>query len=98
MLCVRSCWRGAGAGGSSRQRRGGSIGSCGPRSNLDVGEVESGAFWVEFIRGLKQRGLDGVRLAISDQHEGLKAAIARVLGCPWQRCTVHFLRDMVREW
>ncbi len=62
---------------------------------LDVGEVESGAFWVEFIRGLKQRGLDGVRLAISDQHEGLKAAIARVLGCPWQRCTVHFLRDMV---
>jgi len=36
-----------------------------------------------------------VRLAISDQHEGLKGAIARVLGCPWQRCTVHFTRDMV---
>jgi putative transposase len=62
---------------------------------LDVGEVESGAFWVEFLRSLRTRGLDGVRLAISDQHEGLKAAIARVLGCPWQRCTVHFLRDMV---
>src|SRR3954454_14899088 len=62
---------------------------------LDVGEVESGAFWVEFLRSLKQRGLDGVRLAISDQHEGLKAAIARVLSCSWQRCTVHFLRDMV---
>jgi transposase-like protein len=62
---------------------------------LDVGEVESGAFWVEFLRSLKQRGLDGVRLAVSDQHEGLKSAIARVLGCPWQRCTVHFLRDMV---
>jgi putative transposase len=62
---------------------------------LDVGEVESGAFWVEFLRGLKQRGLDGVRLAVSDQHEGLKAAIARVMGCPWQRCTVHFTRDMV---
>jgi putative transposase len=62
---------------------------------LDVGEVESGAFWVEFLRSLKKRGLDGVRLAISDQHEGLKAAIARVLACPWQRCTVHFLRDMV---
>jgi putative transposase len=62
---------------------------------LDVGEVESGAFWVEFLRSLKKRGLDGVRLAVSDQHEGLKAAIARVLGCPWQRCTVHFLRDMV---
>ena len=62
---------------------------------LDVGEVESGAFWVEFLRSLKKRGLDGVRLAISDQHEGLKGAIARVIGCPWQRCTVHFLRDMV---
>ncbi len=62
---------------------------------LDIGEVESGAFWVEFLRSLKKRGLDGVRLAISDQHEGLKTAIARVLACPWQRCTVHFLRDMV---
>jgi putative transposase len=62
---------------------------------LDVGEVESGAFWVEFLRSLKKRGLDGVRLAISDQHEGLKGAIARILACPWQRCTVHFLRDMV---
>jgi len=62
---------------------------------LDIGEVESGAFWVEFLRSLNKRGLDGVRLAISDQHEGLKTAIARVLGCAWQRCTVHFLRDMV---
>ena len=62
---------------------------------LDVGEVESGAFWIEFLRSLKKRGLDGVRLAVSDQHEGLKGAIARVLACPWQRCTVHFLRDMV---
>jgi putative transposase len=62
---------------------------------LDIGQVESGAFWVEFLRSLNQRGLAGVRLAISDQHEGLKAAIARVLACPWQRCTVHFLRDMV---
>jgi putative transposase len=62
---------------------------------LDVGEVESGSFWVEFLRGLKKRGLSGVRLAVTDQHEGLKAAVARVLGCPWQRCTVHFTRDMV---
>ena len=62
---------------------------------LDVGEVESGSFWVEFLRGLKRRGLAGVRLAITDQHEGLKQAVARVLGCPWQRCTVHFTRDMV---
>jgi transposase-like protein len=61
---------------------------------LDLGEVESGAFWVEFLRSLRSRGLGGVRLCVSDAHEGLKAAIARVLSCPWQRCTVHFVRDM----
>jgi putative transposase len=61
---------------------------------LDIGEVESGAFWVEFLRGLVARGLSGVRLAISDEHQGLKAAIERVLACPWQRCTVHFVRNM----
>jgi transposase-like protein len=55
--------------------------------DLDVGEVESGAFWVEFLRGLRARGLADVRLCASDAHEGLKGAIARVLGCPWQRCT-----------
>jgi putative transposase len=62
---------------------------------LDIGEVESGAFWVDFLRGLKARGLHGVALAVSDHHDGLKAAIARILACPWQRCTVHFTRDMV---
>jgi putative transposase len=61
---------------------------------LDLGEVESEAFWVEFLRSLRSRGLDGVRLAISDHHEGLKNAIARILGCPWQRCAVHFVRAM----
>ena len=61
---------------------------------LDVDEVESGSFWVEFLRGLRARGLGGVQLCITDQHEGLKAAVARVLGVPWQRCTVHFARDM----
>jgi putative transposase len=61
---------------------------------LDVGEVESGSFWVEFLRGLKRRGLAGVKLCVTDQHEGLKHAVARVLGVPWQRCTVHFTRDM----
>ena len=61
--------------------------------SLDVGEAETEAFWREFLRGLVKRGLTGVQLAISDAHEGLKAAIAQVLGCPWQRCTVHFLRD-----
>jgi putative transposase len=61
---------------------------------LDVGEIESEAFWVEFLRSLRARGLSGVRLAISDHHEGLKHAIERVLACPWQRCTVHFVRNM----
>src|SRR5512132_499465 len=62
---------------------------------LDVGEAETESFWREFLRSLRARGLDGVRLCISDAHAGLKAAIAKVLGCPWQRCTVHFLRDML---
>ena len=61
---------------------------------VDVGATESGAFWREFLRGLVARGLHGVELVISDAHQGLKAAIQQVLGCPWQRCTVHFLREM----
>ena len=44
---------------------------------------------------MRSRGLTGVRLCVSDAHQGLKTAIAAVLGCPWQRCTVHFLRDML---
>ena len=62
---------------------------------LDVGEAETEAFWREFLRSLRSRGLDGVRLCVSDAHAGLRAAIGQVLGCPWQRCTVHFLRDML---
>ena len=60
---------------------------------LDVGAAETEAFWREFLRGLVRRGLSGVQLVISDAHEGLKTAIAQVLSAPWQRCTVHFLRD-----
>lgn len=62
--------------------------------SISVGATESGAFWREFLRQLVARGLHGVQLVISDQHEGLKNAIAQVLGCPWQRCTVHFVREM----
>jgi transposase-like protein len=62
---------------------------------IDVGEAETEAFWREFLRSLRARGLSGVQLCVSDAHEGLKHAIAKVLGCPWQRCTVHFLRDML---
>jgi hypothetical protein len=57
---------------------------------IDVGEGETEAFWTEFLRSLVKRGLVGVQLVISDAHEGLKNAIARVLSCPWQRCTVHY--------
>jgi putative transposase len=60
---------------------------------LDVGQAETEAFWTDFVRSLVARGLVGVQLVISDAHEGLKNAIAKVLGAPWQRCTVHFLRD-----
>jgi transposase-like protein len=59
---------------------------------LDVGEAETEAFWREFLRA---RGLQGVRPCVSDAHDGLRQAIATVLGCPWQRCSVHFLRDML---
>jgi putative transposase len=60
---------------------------------VDVGAAETEAFWSEFLRSLVGRGLAGVQLVVSDAHEGLKQAIAKLLGCPWQRCTVHFLRD-----
>ena len=60
---------------------------------LDVGEAETEAFWRAFLRSLVERGLTGVELVVSDAHAGLKKAIAQVLGCPWQRCSVHFLRE-----
>jgi putative transposase len=60
---------------------------------FDVGEAETEAFWREFLKSLLARGLTGVQLVASDAHGGLKAAIARLLHCPWQRCGVHFLRD-----
>jgi transposase-like protein len=63
---------------------------------LDVGPTESGAFWLAFLRSLLARGLSGVRLVISDAHGGLQAAIASVLqGAAWQRCRVHFIRDVL---
>jgi putative transposase len=61
-----------------------------------VGDSEDGAFWTAFLRSLKARGLGGVQLVISDAHTGLKAAIAGVLlGASWQRCRVHFLRNVL---
>jgi putative transposase len=60
---------------------------------LAVGPAETEAFWSDFLRGLTRRGLSGVRLVISDAHEGLKQAIAKVFDAGWQRCRVHFLRN-----
>ena len=63
---------------------------------FDVGDSEDGAFWTAFLRGLKARGLAGTQLVISDAHTGLKSAIASVLiGTAWQRCRVHFMRNVL---
>jgi transposase-like protein len=60
---------------------------------MTVGHSEAEPFWVEFLRSLARRGLRGAKLVISDAHEGLKAAIVKVLGAAWQRCRVHFMRN-----
>src|SRR5487761_1540712 len=60
---------------------------------LHIGPSEAEPFWSDFLRSLVRRGLRGVRLVISDAHEGLKAAISRVLRATWQRCRVHFMRN-----
>jgi len=63
---------------------------------FDVGDSEDGAFWTAFLRSLKARGLGGVQLVISDAHTGLKSAIGSVLiGACWQRCRVHFMRNVL---
>ena len=63
---------------------------------VDVGPSEDRAFWTAFLRSLVKRGLKGVRLVISDAHEGLKQAIGTVLtGTTWQRCRVHFMRNLL---
>ena len=60
---------------------------------LHIGPSEAEPFWSTFLRDLVRRGLKGVKLVISDAHEGLKAAITRVVGATWQRCRVHFMRN-----
>jgi putative transposase len=63
-----------------------------------VGDSEDGAFWTAFLRSLKARGLGGVQLVVSDAHTGLKQAISAVLiGAAWQRCRVHFLRNVLAQ-
>ena len=64
-----------------------------PDSGMAIGVSEAETFWVDFLRTLKRRGLAGVKLVISDAHEGIKAAVTRVLRATRQRCRVHFMRN-----
>jgi transposase-like protein len=61
---------------------------------MAVGPSEAETFWTDFLRGLARRGLQGVKLVISDSHEGIKAAVSKVMNATWQRCRVHFMRNV----
>ena len=60
---------------------------------MDIGPSEAETFWTEFLRKLRRRGLRGVKLVVSDAHEGIKAAIAKLMNATWQRCRVHTMRN-----
>jgi transposase-like protein len=60
---------------------------------MDIGPSEAETFWTEFLRKLRRRGLRGVKLVISDAHEGIKAAVAKLMNATWQRCRVHTMRN-----
>jgi len=62
---------------------------------MEVGTSEAEPIWTEFLRSLTRRGLSGVKLVISDAHEGIKAAVSKVLCSTWQRCRVHFMRNVL---
>ena len=62
---------------------------------MEIGASEAEAIWTEFLRKLTRRGLRGVKLVVSDAHEGIKAAVSKVLCATWQRCRVHFMRNVL---
>ena len=62
---------------------------------MDIGPSEAETFWKDFLRKLARRGLRGVKLVISDDHAGIKAAVSKVLTASWQRCRVHFMRNVL---
>ena len=67
-------------------------------SGCAVGDCETTDFWTEFLRGLRDRGLGGVQLVISDHHRGLMNAIDTMMaGAAWQRCRVHFMRNVLAK-
>lgn len=62
---------------------------------MTIGASEAETFWTAFLRTLARRGLRGVKLVVSDAHEGIKAAVSKVLCATWQRCRVHFMRNVL---
>ena len=60
---------------------------------MTIGASEAETFWTDFLRQLARRGLRGVKLVISDAHEGIKAAVSKIFTATWQRCRVHFMRN-----
>jgi transposase-like protein len=62
---------------------------------MDIGPSEAETFWTAFLRKLARRGLRGVKLVVSDAHEGIKAAVSKILTATWQRCRVHFMRNVL---
>ncbi len=62
---------------------------------MEIGTSESEPIWTEFLRKLTRRGLRGVKLVVSDAHDGIKAAVSKVLCATWQRCRVHFMRNVL---
>jgi hypothetical protein len=60
---------------------------------MDIGPSEAETFWTEFLRKLRRRGLRGVKLVVSDAHEGIEAAVAKLMNATWQRCRVHTMRN-----
>ena len=62
---------------------------------MEIGTSEAEPIWTAFLRKLTRRGLRGVKLVISDAHEGIKAAVSKVLCASWQRCRVHFMRNVL---
>src|SRR5512139_1268419 len=60
---------------------------------MDIGPSEAETFWTGFLRKLARRGLRGVKLVVSDAHEGIKAAVSKIFTATWQRCRVHFMRN-----
>ena len=62
---------------------------------MEIGTSEAEPIWTEFLRKLTRRGLRGVKLVVSDAHEGIKAAVSKVLCATWQRCRVHFMRNVL---